>query len=155
MKDLLDFQALGPKLFYFLLFAFLFNSSGLLGQKVSKSENQVRAIMAKQEQAWNAGDIEGFMNGYWESDSLKFIGKRGLTYGWEQTLANYKKSYPDRAAMGKLTFTLLHVSPIGKKSIHVIGKWHLQREADELQGHFTLVWKKIKGGWVIVSDHSS
>ncbi len=117
--------------------------------------DRVRAIMAKQEAAWNAGDLEGFMNGYWENDSLKFIGKSGLTYGWQQTLDNYHKGYPNRDAMGILTFKLLHVTRISRKAIHVIGKWHLKREKDAPQGHFTLVWRKIKGEWVIVSDHSS
>lgn len=112
-------------------------------------------VMRLQEQAWNAGNLEGFMEGYWRSDSLRFIGSRGITYGWQPTLDNYKKGYPDRAAMGKLTFTILRVEGMGKRCAHVTGQWHLQRAADAPQGYFTLVWRKVGGKWVIVADHSS
>ncbi len=111
--------------------------------------------MGAQEVAWNKGDLEGFMQGYLHSDSLCFIGSRGLTRGWDQTLANYKKGYATREAMGTLTFTIISVDQLSKKSAFVIGKWHLKREKDELSGHYTLLWKKIKGKWVIVADHSS
>jgi ketosteroid isomerase-like protein len=111
--------------------------------------------MADQELAWNRGDLEGFMQGYWHSDSLRFIGSRGLTYGWQQTLDNYKKGYPDTDAMGKLKFTILSVEQLSKRSAYVIGKWHLTRKAGDLEGHYTLLWKKVKGAWVIVADHSS
>jgi len=115
----------------------------------------IQKIMASQEASWNSGNLEGFMNGYWESDSLKFVGKTGITYGWKATLERYQKGYPDKAAMGKLTFTLLHVERIGRSAAMVTGKWHLQREKDAPQGHFTLLWRKIQGRWVIVEDHSS
>lgn len=127
----------------------------VLGQKSGNAEKAIRAVMQDQEAAWNRGDLEAFMAGYWHSDSLKFIGSRGLTYGWQATLDNYKKGYPDRAAMGKLTFTILTVDILSKKSAFVIGKWHLARQAGDLSGHYTLLWKKIGGKWVIVADHSS
>lgn len=95
------------------------------------------------------------MNGYWESDSLKFIGSRGLTYGWQSTLTNYQHSYPDTAAMGKLTFHILSVEQAGPRSAFVVGQWHLKRTKGNLQGHFSLLWKKLAGKWVIVADHSS
>jgi len=120
-----------------------------------KAEKSIRAIMQTQEDAWNRGDLEAFMDSYWHSDSLKFIGSRGLTYGWQQTLDNYKKGYPDRDAMGTLKFTILSVEQLSSKSAFVIGKWHLARKAGDLSGHYTLLWKKIKGKWVIVADHSS
>ncbi|HPI05274.1 MAG TPA: nuclear transport factor 2 family protein [Saprospiraceae bacterium] len=120
-----------------------------------KAETTIRRIMADQELAWNRGDLEGFMLGYWHSDSLRFIGSRGLTYGWQQTLDNYKKGYPDTEAMGKLKFTILSVEQLSKRSAYVIGKWHLARKAGDLEGHYTLLWKKVKGVWVIVADHSS
>lgn len=121
----------------------------------SKAEKAILTVMKDQETAWNTGDLEGFMKGYWKSDSLTFIGSRGLTRGWDQTLANYKKGYATREAMGKLTFTILKVDILSKKSAFVIGKWHLKREKDELSGHYTLLWKKINGHWLIVADHSS
>lgn len=111
--------------------------------------------MAQQELAWNRGDLEGFMKGYWYSDSLRFIGSRGLTYGWKNTLQNYQNSYPDKDAMGTLVFTILSVEILSKKSAFVVGKWHLARENGDLSGHYTLLWRKIKGVWVIVADHSS
>jgi ketosteroid isomerase-like protein len=121
----------------------------------SKAETTIRNIMASQEAAWNRADIAGFMEGYWKSDSLKFIGSSGLTYGWQQTLNNYKRSYQDKDAMGKLKFDIISVEILSPKSAFVIGKWHLTRIAGNLSGHYTLLWKKIKGNWVIVADHSS
>lgn len=115
----------------------------------------IREVMAGQESAWNRGDLEAFMEGYWKSDSLRFIGSRGLTYGWKQTLDNYKNGYPDLDAMGKLTFTILSVEQLSRRSAFVVGKWHLARKAGDLSGHYTLLWRKIKGRWVIVADHSS
>lgn len=133
----------------------LFCTFSSMAQRSSKAETAIRKVMAEQEIAWNKGDLEAFMAGYWTSDSLRFIGSRGLTYGWAQTLANYKKGYPDKEAMGKLSFTILSVEQLSKKSAFVVGKWHLQRTKDELGGHYTLLWKKINGKWVIVADHSS
>jgi ketosteroid isomerase-like protein len=113
-------------------------------------------VLQAQTAAWNRGDAAGFMQGYWQSDSLVFIGKRGLTYGWQATLDNYRRSYPDAAAMGQLTFSNLHITPLGADAAHVVGKWHLTRPAaGDLEGHFLLVFRKLKGQWVIVADHSS
>ena len=97
------------------------------------------------------------MQGYWKSDSLLFIGKSGLTYGWQQTLDNYKRSYPDVSDMGKLTFDLKEVRELSAENILVVGKWHLQREAakGDLQGHFSVIFKRFADGWKIVADHSS
>ena len=121
----------------------------------SKDETAIRAILSKQSTAWNEGNIEGFMKGYWENDSLMFIGKKGLTYGWKNTLNNYKKNYPDAKAMGQLIFTIIKLKPLSNQYQEVIGKWHLKREEGDLEGHFTLLFQKIKGVWVIVMDHSS
>ena len=115
----------------------------------------IQAAMTEQVNAWNAGDIDRYMNTYWHDDSLMFIGKSGVTYGWENTLKNYKKSYPDTAAMGKLDFQLLSVKRLSELYYSVVGKWHLKRTKDDIGGAFTLLFKKIKGRWVIVADHSS
>ena len=141
------------QLYFFLLL--LLTSTSIIAQKQSKGEKAILHTMDIQEKAWNSGDIEAFMDGYWRSDSLKFIGSKGLTYGWQSTLDNYHKSYPDRAAMGKLTFTIISVEKLSSKSAFVIGKWHLARQAGDLSGHYTLLWKRIKGKWLIVADHSS
>lgn len=118
-------------------------------------ESEIRALLHKQTEAWNKGDLEGFMEGYWKNDSLMFIGKSGITYGWQKTLDNYKKGYPDKTAMGFLTFTLIEIKPLSKKYYSVVGKWHLKRSIGDVGGHYTLLLKKFKGIWVIVSDHSS
>ncbi len=121
----------------------------------SADEQAIRQLLDKQTQAWNKGDIESFMQTYWQNDSLMFIGKSGITYGWTNTLNNYKKSYPDTTAMGKLSFTILSVKRLSVDYFHVVGKWHLQRSIGDLSGHYTLLIKKIKGRWQIVADHSS
>ena len=139
------------KKFYTLLFLLISVTS--IGQ--SKDEAAVRKVLATQNEAWNRGDVNTFMKGYWESDSLMFIGSSGITYGYNNTLANYKKRYPDTTSMGKLTFNLIQVKRLSSEYYHVIGKWFLQRSIGDIGGHFTLVFRKINGGWLIISDHSS
>ncbi|WP_436485596.1 YybH family protein [Chitinophaga sp. ARDCPP14] len=118
-------------------------------------QQQIAALMATQTAAWNKGDIDGFMTTYWHSDSLLFIGKNGVTYGWQATLDRYKKTYPDAAAMGKLDFKLLEFKPLASDTYLLIGKWHLERTIGDLQGYFSLILQKIKGQWKIIADHSS
>lgn len=121
----------------------------------SKNEKAIRKILDIQTASWNKGDLENFMIGYWESDSLMFIGKSGITYGYINTLNNYKKGYPDTTAMGKLAFTIITVKRLSAKYYHVVGKWHLKRSIGDLSGHYTLLFKKINGSWVVIADHSS
>ena len=140
------------KIFFTLLFTcFVFK----IAAAQSKDELLIRNTMNEQLNAWNSGDIDRFMTTYWQSDSLKFIGKSGVTYGWQKTLDNYKKNYPDTAAMGKLDFTLIEVKRLSVLYYSVVGKWHLSRSIGDIQGYFTLLFKKIKNKWVIVMDHSS
>lgn len=137
---------------------FLILSLWILGLSLHAQSAGVKAVtenMKKQESAWNNFDIEGFMKYYWNSDSLKFIGSKGITYGWKNTLENYKKGYPNQEAMGQLTFTNYSIEPLGKDAVYVIGKWYLKKKDKDVGGHYTLLWKKIKGEWVIVSDHTS
>jgi ketosteroid isomerase-like protein len=134
----------------FLVFQF---AQPLLAQ--TADQQAIRMVMAEQETAWNQGNLEQFMAGYWKSDSLRFIGSSGLTYGWTKTLSNYKKSYPGTDAMGQLKFTILSVEVLSKHHAFVIGKWHLTRKAGDLSGHYTLLWRKIEDKWYIVADHSS
>lgn len=121
----------------------------------TKDANQILQILAAQEKAWNEGDLQQFMKGYWENDSLVFVGKTGLTYGYNNTLANYKKGYPNQSYMGKLKFTILSMQPLGKQYYRIIGKWELLRTIGNLSGHYSLLLQKIKGEWKIISDHSS
>ena len=121
----------------------------------SKDETTIRGLLEEQRLDWNTGDKEKFMGTYWQSDSLMFIGKSGVTYGWQNTLDNYKKGYPDTAAMGKLNFDILEVKRLSVMYFFVVGKWHLTRSIGDVGGHFTLLFKKVKSKWVIVADHSS
>ncbi len=118
-------------------------------------EAAILSVLDEQNAAWNRGDVEGFMKGYWENDSLMFAGKSGVTYGWTNTLNNYKKGYPDTASMGKLTFTNLKVKRLSKKYYFIVGKWYLKRSIGDVSGHYNLLMEKINGRWVIVADHSS
>ena len=140
------------KLIYLLLL--IFTLSNTLSAQ-SKDEQIIRTLIEEQRQAWNTGDKEKFMQTYWQSDSLMFIGKSGVTYGWQNTLNNYKNGYPDTATMGKLDFDLLEVKRLSVMYFFVAGKWHLTRSVGDVGGHFTLLLKKIKNKWVIVVDHSS
>jgi len=121
----------------------------------AQDQKAISNLLEKQRLAWNRGDLSGYMNGYWKSDSLLFVGKNGPKYGWKTTLENYKKSYLDDDAMGTLTFNILQINIIDLKNAFVLGAWHLKREKDEPQGFFTLWLKRIKGEWKIVVDHTS
>ena len=112
-------------------------------------------MLGRQVAEWNKGNIAGYMIGYWENDSLVFIGKNGPTYGYKATLERYKKSYPDTQAMGKLTSTILSMTKLSPEYYFVIGKWELQRTAGNLSGSYTLLIRLINGKWVIICDHSS
>lgn len=127
----------------------------LLGYTQSAEEKAIRQLLAAQTESWNRGDIEGFMQTYWKSDSLMFIGKTGVTLGWQNTLNNYKRSYPDTAAMGKLSFDIITVKELSPEYYYVVGKWMLKRKAGDLSGHYNLLFRKINRRWVIITDHSS
>jgi ketosteroid isomerase-like protein len=118
-------------------------------------EGRIKNLLHTQTEAWNKGDLEGFMQTYWKSDSLLFIGKNGIKWGWQETLNNYKRSYPDTTAMGKLSFDILVVKELSPDYYYVVGKWMLKRTIGDLSGHYNLLLRKIKGQWVIVADHSS
>ena len=137
----------------FLLLFFIMIGYSSFAQ--SKDETEVRGLLASQTKEWNAGNIPAFMNTYWKSDSLMFIGKTGITYGWQKTLDNYKKNYPDTAAMGNLKFDLLEVKRLSSDYFFVVGKWHLTRSIGDIGGIFTLLLRKVANRWLIIADHSS
>jgi ketosteroid isomerase-like protein len=130
-------------------------SLSLVSYSQAKEEKEIRALLATQIDAWNRGNIDEFMIGYWNDDSMMFIGKNGVTYGYTNSLKNYKKSYSDTAQMGKLKFDLLQVKKISVDAYFVVGKWFLKRSVGDIGGYYTLLFRKIKGKWVIVADHSS
>ena len=136
--------------------AFLLLTACATTRPAATAVPQIRQVLLAQTAAWNQGDVAGFMRGYWHSDSLVFIGQSGLTYGWEPTLDNYRRRYPNAARMGQLTFTDLRIIPDGPATAHVVGRWHLARPAaGNLEGHFLLVFRRLDGQWLIVADHSS
>lgn len=139
------------QLFFLGLFFF---QIGLIGQNAKDAE-AVKKVLSLQEEAWNQGDIDTFMEYYWKSDNLQFIGKSGPVYGWKSTLERYKKGYPDQEAMGKLSFDIINLDQRSKKVISVVGKFKLDRTIGNLEGYFLLIFQKIKGQWVIVADHTS
>lgn len=119
-----------------------------------KITDDIVDVMNAQSAAWNRGDIEGFMQGYWDSERLVFVSSR-VTRGWRPTLENYKRSYPTKEAMGTLTFSDLEVTVLSKDAAVVLGSWSLQRAADNPKGKFTLIFRKLKEGWRIVHDHTT
>jgi uncharacterized protein (TIGR02246 family) len=136
-----------------LLFLMLCISSHAFSQ--TGEEQSIRQLLKTQTESWNRGDIEGFMQTYWKSDSLMFIGKSGVHFGWQETLNNYKKGYPDTTAMGKLSFDIIAVKKLSPEYYYVVGKWMLKRTIGDLSGHYDLLLRKIKGRWYIIADHSS
>ena len=114
----------------------------------------IQTILEDQNDAWNRGDIGAFMEGYWNSPELTFVSGRTVTKGWQQTLDGYKKRYPDRAAMGTLTFSELNVRELARDAALVSGRWHLDRD-EPTGGRFTLLFRVKSGRWVIVYDHTS
>lgn len=119
-----------------------------------KDAQAILRVMNNQQKSWNKGDLAGFMAGYWNHDSLVFIGKRGPSYGWEPVMSNYRKSYPDAAAMGQLQFDKLDVRVLSTRNAWVMGRWELTKEEKTVGGWFTLLFEKKNGQWVIVADHT-
>src|SRR2546427_4406199 len=121
----------------------------------AKLEAAVRAVLEAQRDAWNRGDIEGYMDGYARSADTVFVSGDNVMRGWQSVLERYKKSYSSREKMGVLTFSDLEITLVGKDAAVVLGRWHLQRANDEPHGRFTLILRKTKQGWRIVHDHTS
>jgi uncharacterized protein (TIGR02246 family) len=113
------------------------------------------AVLTAQQTAWNRGDVDAFLEGYWRSPELTFSGTSGVARGWDGVLARYRKSYPDRAAMGQLDFSGLEFRFLGPDAALVLGRWHLKRDKDDIGGVFSLVWQRFPEGWKIVHDHTS
>ncbi|RTY86488.1 YybH family protein [Flavobacterium sp. RSP15] len=118
-------------------------------------EKEIKAVLEKQRLDWNNGDMIGYMQCYLKSDSLLFVGKTGPFYGWQKNLEIYQQVYPDKAAMGTLTFDIKQIKMIDSEHAFVLGAWNLQMEKGEQKGFFTLIVEKFKEGWKIVVDHSS
>ena len=120
-----------------------------------KIKADVRKVMDEQVAAWNRGDIDGFMKGYWNSPEMTFVSGNNVTKGWQPTLERYKKGYNTRAKMGVLSFSELVITVLSKESAVVLGRFTLERETDKPTGMFTLTFRKFKDGWKIILDHTS
>jgi ketosteroid isomerase-like protein len=119
------------------------------------AEADILAVMRAAEDGWNAGDLEAYMVGYWRSEDLRFASGGDVARGWETTLARYTRGYPDRDAMGKLTFSDMDVTLLADDAAYVFGRWRLDRAEDAPEGLFTLIFRKTDAGWRIVHDHTS
>ena len=131
-----------------------FSSNSSNDSSFDNDRTEILKVMDQQEKAWNNSDLEGFMQGYWKSDDLKFYGSNGVTKGWEQTLRNYINRYPSKDQTGELKFTIEAVSNIEKDIYYVMGQYHLKRNVGDAHGTFMIIFKKIEGEWKIIADSS-
>lgn len=138
------------KVLLLTILTFLFVSCSKSNEQADKEA--ILSVLKSQEKAWTNHDLEGFMQGYWKSDSLKFYSSNGLTYGWEKTLSNYKKRYPTKDHTGILNFKVNDLSKIEDESYFVMGEYHLTRKLGDAHGIFMIIFKKIDGEWRIVAD---
>jgi beta-aspartyl-peptidase (threonine type) len=115
----------------------------------------VKQVLQTQVDAWNRGDVDAFMEHYWNSEDLTFSSGGKTTRGWAETLNGYRERYPTPDKMGRVTFSELEIVPLGNSAALVLGKWNLDRESEPLSGNFTLVFRKLDGRWLIVHDHTS
>ncbi|NRD71726.1 DUF4440 domain-containing protein [Shewanella sp. VB17] len=117
--------------------------------------DDITQVLMDQQDAWNSGDLDGYMQGYWNSEKMGFVSGDKLRYGWKETLAAYKKNYPDKASLGTLQFTIKEIRMLSNDAGMVIGRWQLTRTKDQPSGIFTLLVEKFDGRWVITHDHTS
>ncbi|MFT3949463.1 MAG: nuclear transport factor 2 family protein [Agriterribacter sp.] len=134
---------------YTTIFLILFASAQ------NADEKAILKVLDEQVYYWNKGDLNNFVKGYWDNDSVMFIGSKGIVYGYQNTLDRYKQSYSDTVKMGKLRFEILHVNKLSPDIYFVVGKFFLKRTVGDAEGHYTLVFRRINGEWKIISDHSS
>jgi ketosteroid isomerase-like protein len=120
-----------------------------------KAADAIKAVLDAQRDAWNRGDLEGYMDGYDRSPNTEFVGGDTITRGWQTVLDRYKKNYNSREKMGVLTFSEIEITMLSKDAALVLGRWHLKRAKDDPHGTFSLLFRKTKAGWRIVHDHSS
>ena len=123
--------------------------------RIESADADIREVLSGQVEAWNSGDLEAFMFDYLPGDALRFASGNTVERGWQPTLDRYQRRYPDRAAMGELSFSELDVDVLGADDALVFGRWRLEREADTPEGLFTLHMVRRYGRWMIASDHTS
>lgn len=143
----------------FVLIIVTLFGAGIDHQEIPQQSDEqiILEALKNQTECWNKGDIDCFMQSYWKSEKMMFIGKNGITYGWDQTLNNYKTRYPNRQTMGVLKFEILETEKISIEAYLIVGKFHLTRDVEigDAEGYFSLLFRKINGAWFIVADHTS
>jgi len=142
-------------LFLIILLITCFTSKNCYAQDFNEEKDVILHNIQKQENAWNDGDLEAYMQAYWKSDSLRFITQKGVTKGWTKTLHHYQTAYPNIQTMGRLSFSVISIEFLCYDKALVVGSWLVTREKDQLFGYFTLIWQNINGKWVITVDHTS
>ena len=141
--------------FAVVLLAASITASSQTAAESRRIESDIRQVMNDQVAAWNRGDIDGFMRGYWNSDDLIFVSGDNVTRGWRPTLERYKRSYDSRAKMGTLAFSDLEIKVLSRDAAVVLGSWALERDKDNPHGKFTLTFRRFREGWRIIIDHTS
>jgi ketosteroid isomerase-like protein len=144
-----------PHILLMQMISLLLYSTIILAQDNNQDFEQIKLIFFQQEEDWNRGDIDAFMKAYWNSEELQFGGANGITRGWQQTLESYKRGYPDKETMGKLSFQIKDMTQQSEDVVSLTGSWVLERKNDRPGGHFLLIWRRIDGEWKIVVDHTS
>ena len=143
-----------------ILFLLIFsNCPTLVAQSATQPDSaeilRILHVISEQQKAWNAGNISGYMEGYWKSDSLLFTSGGNIQRGWNATWEKYRKSYDSKEKMGALYFSNLEVNVLSPGSAWIFGDWELKRKNDNPKGVFTLILKKFPDGWKIIHDHTS
>lgn len=141
---------------YILIICAILISQASIAQTTEQQDKEaIQAVLKAQRLAWSDNNIEKFMEGYWKSDSLKFYGSNGVTYGWENTLERYKQAYPTAEHTGTLSFKINDISKITEDAYYVMGEYHLKRNIGNATGIFMIIFKRIDGEWKIIADTSS
>jgi len=144
------------RLIYLWLIAFIgFMGARSLAAQDQDAVSEIQNVLRAQQDSWNRGDVDAFMNGYWRSDQTVFVSGDEVTRGWQKVLDRYKKKYSDRSKMGTLAFSDLEITPLSNDSAVVLGDWKLDRTNDQPHGRFTLIFRRFPEGWRIVHDHTS
>ena len=142
--------------FISITFCIFFINTCLIAQKHHHPDKAaIKQVLKLQQNAWNNGSVDSFMLHYWNSPELRFVSKKGVSNGWQKVSDNYKKSYSNKEKMGKLEFDIKSIELIDRLNAMVVGAWTIQNNDGNPSGYFTLWFKKIKGKWVIVLDHTS
>jgi ketosteroid isomerase-like protein len=139
-----------------IIAGYLFMTAAVpLPAQTANAVADIQSVLDAQQEAWNRGDIDGFMNGYARAASTVFISEDEARRGWETVRERYRQKYSDRTKMGALTFSEIEITLLSPDAAAVLGRWRLKRANDEPYGRFTLIFRRLPEGWRIVHDHTS